>query len=287
MDSFSSFSQQTIRRFKNFDEAAGSILKFIGETLNINTLFIAKNDKSTNEIVKVVNKKETLVEEGATSPFEDTYCKLSVDYGKNALIIPDITQNEQSKPLAVTKNLGNGSFIGVPIYYEDGRNYGTICGLDTKTFDLSERHIRLFETMSSLLSYVLELDEANKQIEDLSAPLVPITEGVAILPIIGNIDMDRVERIIEQTLAKSQGLYLDNILIDLSGITKMNDEVVTYLMRIINLMDLVGIEPILTGIRPEIAMQAIRSRIDVKKFKVENNLESALSKIGFELHRKS
>ncbi|MGB8002516.1 MAG: STAS domain-containing protein [Anaerobacillus sp.] len=286
MNSWSDYSNHSIHRFKNFDEAAESILHSISEILDINTLFIAKNDKCTNEIIKVINKKDTLLTEGDNSPFEETFCKLSVDHGKNVLIIPDITQNELTRTLTVTEKLGSGSFVGIPIYYEDGRNYGTICGLDIEPFQLSERHNRLFETMSSLLSYVLELDEANKQIEDLSAPLVPITKGVAILPIIGNIDLNRVERIMELTLAKSQGLSLDHILIDLSGITQMNDEIVTYLLRIVNLMDLVGIHPILTGLRPDIAMQAIRSQVDINNFQVESNLESALSKIGFELYRK-
>ncbi|MDG5473125.1 GAF domain-containing protein [Jeotgalibacillus sp. ET6] len=286
MNSPSDYNRLALHRFKNFDEAAESILHTISELLDINTLFIAKNDSSTNEIVKVVNKNETLLNEGDSSPFKDTFCKLSVDHGKGVLLIPDITQNEQSKELNVTETFGRGSFVGVPIYYEDGRNYGTICGLDTNYFDLSERDKRLFQTMSSLLSYVLELDEATKQIEDLSAPLVPITKGVAILPIIGNIDLNRVERITELTLLKSQQLSLDTILIDLSGITRMNDEVVTYLMRIVDLLDLVGIIPILTGLRPETAMQAIRSHVDVNQFQIESTVESALNKIGFELHRK-
>ncbi|WP_349409965.1 STAS domain-containing protein [Pseudalkalibacillus sp. SCS-8] len=286
MNTLTDYSHQTIRTPKNFDEAAENILHSISELLDINTLFIAKNDKCTNEIIKVVNEKDTLLSVGDSLPFEETYCKVSVDHGKDVLIIPDITQSELTRHLAVTEKLGSGSFVGVPIYYEDGRNYGTICGLDTKPFQLSERHKRMFQTMSSLLSYVLELDEANKQIEDLSAPLVPITKGVAILPIIGSIDMNRAERIMELTLVKSQGLSLDHILIDLSGITHMNDEVVTYLMRIVNLMDLVGVHPIVTGIRPDIAMQAIRSQVDMDNFQVESNLESALSEIGFELHRK-
>ncbi|MGD7045859.1 GAF domain-containing protein [Jeotgalibacillus proteolyticus] len=285
MNSPSDYSRLALHRFKNFDEAAESILHTISELLDINTLFIAKNDTNTNEIVKVVNKNETLLSEGDTSPFNDTFCKLSVDHGNEVLLIPDITQNEQSKELNVTETFGRGSFVGVPIYYEDGRNYGTICGLDTHYFDLSERDKRLFQTMSSLLSYVLELDEATKQIEDLSAPLVPITKGVAILPIIGNIDLNRVERITELTLLKSQQLSLDTILIDLSGITRMNDEVVTYLMRIVDLLDLVGIIPILTGLRPETAMQAIRSHVDVNQFQIESTVESALIKIGFELRR--
>ncbi|WP_421377898.1 STAS domain-containing protein [Bacillus salacetis] len=272
-------------RFRNFDEAAESILRMISKLMDINTLFIAKNDKNTNEIVKVVNKEQELLKEGGTLPFDETYCKVSVDHGGRVLIIPDITTDEKTKSLSVTGNLGSGSFVGIPINYEDGRNYGTICGLDTNPFKISEEHIELFETMSSLLSYVLELDNANKQIETLSAPLVPITNGVAVLPIVGVINNERAEIIIELTLAKSQEMELQYLVVDLSGITHIDDEVVSSLLRIVNLMKLVGVEPILTGIRPEIAMQAVRSHVDLASITIESNLANALSYIGFSLQK--
>lgn len=273
------------QRYRNFDEAAESIIRMISKLMDINTLFIAKNDKSTNEIVKVINKDQELLKEGGTLPFEETYCKVSVDKGKQVLIIPDITSDDKTKSMNVTRDLGSGSFVGIPIYYEDGRNYGTICGLDTKPFKISEEQIELFETMSSLLSYVLELDNANKQIETLSAPLVPITSGVAVLPIVGVINMERAETIIELTLAKSQDMQLEYLVIDLSGITHIDDEIVSSLLRIVNLMKLVGVEPILTGIRPEIAVQAVRSHVDLVNIKIESNLANALSYIGLSLQK--
>ncbi len=79
--------------YKNFDEAADNILKMMSGLLDINTLFLAKNDRCTNKIMKVLNKKEILLEEGGALPFEQTFCKLSVDYGTKPLIIPDITQS--------------------------------------------------------------------------------------------------------------------------------------------------------------------------------------------------
>ena len=272
-------------RYRNFDEAADSILRMISKMLDINTLFIAKNDRCTNEIVKVINKDKELLKRGDTLPFEETFCKVSVDVGKKVLIIPDITNDNLTKSLNVTHNLGSGSFVGIPIYYEDGRNYGTICGLDTNPFKISEEQKELFETMSSLLSYVLELDNAHKQIETLSAPLVPITNGVAVLPIVGIINNERAETIIELTLAKSQDMQLEYLVIDLSGITHIDDEVVFSLLRIVNLMKLVGVEPILTGIRPEIAMQAVRSHVDLVNIKIESNLANALSYIGFSFQK--
>ncbi|WP_174731258.1 STAS domain-containing protein [Mesobacillus harenae] len=271
--------------FKNFDEAADSILKMMSKLLDINTLFIAKNDNVSNEVIKVLNKNETLLQAGETMPFEETFCKLSVDYGKKVLIIPDITKSELTKSLKVTDELGSGSFVGLPVFYEDGSNYGTICALDTKPFNFTEENIKLFETMSSLLSYVLELDEANKQIENLSAPLVPITKGVAILPIIGNVNELRVDSIIEQALVKSQDLSLEFLIIDLSGIAQINHVVSSSLLKIVNLLSLIGVTPILTGIRPDMALKAMETNIDLEKVNIQANLESALKNIGFSLRK--
>ncbi|TFE00487.1 STAS domain-containing protein [Jeotgalibacillus salarius] len=273
-------------KFKNFDEAADSILKMIAGILDINTLFIAKNDQKVNEIIKVVNKDETLLRAGEKLPFEDTYCKVSVDHGNEPIMISDITQHEKTKDLGVTQNLGSGSFIGIPIYFGDGKNYGTICGLDTEPFQLSEEHLELLETMSSLLSYVLELDGAQKQIDNLSVPIVPITKGVAVLPIIGSINVIRVERIIELTLSRSQELDLDHLVIDLSGIIEVDELMIGSLLKIVNLLKLLGVHAVLTGIRPETAMQANQSSVDFTKFDVETNLERALTKLGFHLEKK-
>lgn len=272
--------------FKNFDEAADSILKMIAGILDINTLFIAKNDRQVNEIVKVINKDEELLKTGEQIPFKDTYCKVSVDHGNELLLIPDITLDEKTKGLSVTQNLGSGSFVGIPIYFADGKNYGTICGLDTKPFNLSEEQLELLETMSSLLSYVLELDGAQKQIDNLSVPIVPITQGVAVLPIIGSINEIRVGRIIELTLNRSQELELDHLIIDLSGIIEVDDLVIGSLLKIVNLLNLLGVHAVLTGIRPETAMQANQSQVDITKFDVETNLERALMKLGFHLEKK-
>ncbi|WML48007.1 GAF domain-containing protein [Neobacillus sp. PS3-34] len=279
--------QNSLKTFKNFDDAAESILQMMSKIIDINTLFIAKNDKSTNQIVKVWNHGKKLLEEGDALPFEETFCKLSVDHGREILIIPDINKSDLTVSLNVTKGLGSGCFIGIPIYYGDGENYGTICGLDTKSFEFTEKHIELFETMSSLLTYVLELDNANKEIQSLSAPFVPITKGVAILPIIGIINELRAENIIFLALTKSQELSLEYLVIDLSGILKINNLVSASLLKIVNLLELIGVTPILTGLHPDLAIKAIQTNVNLQKVSIEANLERALNKIGFILEKRN
>ncbi|MFB8733254.1 hypothetical protein ACEQPO_02825 [Bacillus sp. SL00103] len=63
-------------------------------------------------------------------------------------MIPDISSDDRSKSLEVTKRLQGGSFIGVPIDFTDGTNYGTICGLDLRPQkEFTDEHVHMFETM--------------------------------------------------------------------------------------------------------------------------------------------
>ncbi|MDN4524587.1 GAF domain-containing protein [Fictibacillus fluitans] len=269
--------------FSDFEEAADSILSLMSKFISINTLFIARNDTFTNEMVKVHNRDYVLLNEGDQLPFRETYCNLSVENGRNALVIADISEDPLTKNLSVTRNLGNGSFIGIPIYYENGENYGTICGLDQESFSFTEEHIELFTTMASLMTYVLGLSRANKEINHLSAPIISITKGVAILPIIGEITESRAEAIIHLTLEKTQTLSLESLVIDLSAITQINEYVTNYLLTITKTLSLLGVYPIITGFRPDMARRSVDSAEELADITIKGSLEDALTHIGFSL----
>lgn len=267
--------------YTDFNEAAENVLKLMSHFISINTLFIARNDLNTNEIVKVLNRDDELLEEGSIMPFEETLCRLSVDKGNDILLIDDINQHEITRNMKVAKNLGGGSFIGIPIYYENGKNYGTICGLDNKQFEFDAKHVELFTTISSLLTYVLELEHAHDQIQSLSAPIVPITDGIAVLPIIGDVTEERYEIITRAALKSCEKMNLNYLVIDLSGILQINDTIGISIEKMVSMLRLVGTTPVLTGVRPDLALKIIQlTLVDFKDIIVESNLELALKRIG-------
>ncbi|WP_245796401.1 hypothetical protein [Domibacillus antri] len=118
------FNSLVSGHFHDFDEAAVRVLQMMAQFIDLNTLFIARNDGKTNRIIKVLNKKEELVTEGDELSFTESYCNLSVDHGQQILIIPDVNNSDLTRELAVTKKLGGGTFIAIPIYYENGEITG-------------------------------------------------------------------------------------------------------------------------------------------------------------------
>lgn len=269
--------------FKNFDDAADHILHLLSKQLKINTLFIAKNDGQTNEIVKALNAKEELVTAGSASPLGQTFCSLSINHGQEPLVIEDISRNDLSSKLDIAPRFGNGSFIGIPILYECGEVYGTICGIDQVPFEFKEEHQEAFATMSSLLTYVLELAKANEQIESLSSPLVPVTRGVAILPVIGEVTAGRAQTIINHVLEKCSEAELDYLIIDVSGVSQINSVVGEYLLKLVSVLKIIGITPVVTGIQPFMALKVPHFAQALKGVMIQANLEMALKELGFVL----
>ncbi|MBY6037637.1 STAS domain-containing protein [Fictibacillus nanhaiensis] len=203
--------------------------------------------------------------------------------GREPLVIPDLNKSELTKEMEVTKAFGGGSLIGAPIILKNGKHFGTLCGMDNVPFDFKEEHINLFKNMATLLTYVIDLDYSFQQVLHISTPIVPVFDGIAILPIIGEIDEIRGEHIIATTIQESHKRNLEHLIVDLSGITNIENEETFYLLNLVNTLKLLGITVIFSGMRPEIAKKAIHSNHNLEGVPFRSNLNQALSYIGVTL----
>lgn len=199
--------------------------------------------------------------------------------GREPLVINDLTKHELSKDLEVTAAFGGGCLIGVPLLSKNGERFGTLCGMDNKPFEFLTEHVQLFIEMAEILTYIIELDTAVAQVKTLSVPIVTIFSGIAVLPIIGNIDHDRAEMIIEETLIRSHQLSIQHLIIDLSGINYLDLTVTFFLQKLVGALRLVGIMVKLTGISPDLAVKAIQMNINYEEFTTFTTIEMALAAI--------
>lgn len=145
--------------FNQLDKVAEDIIVLLSETMDVNTIFLTSNDNESNFIVKAFNRKVDLIQEGEMTPFKDVLCKLVVENESEAVVITDLSSNPLTINHPVTLSLGNGCFMGVPIYHGNGEIYGTICALDTKPYEFTAYDVRLIKTLSSLLSQTIILED--------------------------------------------------------------------------------------------------------------------------------
>jgi anti-anti-sigma regulatory factor len=109
-------------------------------------------------------------------------------------------------------------------------------------------------------------------------PIIPITTTICILPLIGSVDTIRTNIIEEKILIEVGKLHIQTLIIDLSGIAEMENEVIDHLLKIIAGTSMMGCHTVITGLRAEVVRKMIRLGITFdKNTKTLGTLQQALN----------
>lgn len=170
------------------------------------------------------------------------------------------------------------------LYWEFLFNYYNHLHLDQNEFFQLERKVNfnldtfLKHFVSSFSEYKNKLIQSqNDVIDDLIVPIIPLTETMAILPIIGMVDTRRAKKIQENVLLKIYQQKFKHIIIDLSGVAYLDTAVLGHLFNIVNGIRIQGCKAVLTGIRPEITNTIVELGIDLnEKVETKGTLQQAI-----------
>ncbi|WP_066172292.1 STAS domain-containing protein [Bacillus marinisedimentorum] len=124
-----------------------------------------------------------------------------------------------------------------------------------------------------------QLKAQQEMIMELSAPVIKLTNDIGVLPIVGEIDTYRAQLVQQKTLNKAMEMGLEYMIMDLSGVPVIDTMVAQELFQVIQSLQLLGVEAIITGIRPEIAQTAVQLGIDFGRISTYAHLQQALSEI--------
>lgn len=115
-------------------------------------------------------------------------------------------------------------------------------------------------------------------LQELSAPLIPVMEGITVMPLIGTIDTDRAKLIMENLLEGTIKHNAEVVLIDITGVPVVDTMVAHHIIQAAEAVRLIGSTCILVGIRPEIAQTIVNIGIDLSKFTTKNSLKKGFTK---------
>ncbi|MDI2587518.1 STAS domain-containing protein [Psychrobacillus sp. NEAU-3TGS] len=140
--------------------------------------------------------------------------------------------------------------------------------------------VSLMETISAYEVYRDSLmEERQKEINELSAPIVPIQTGVAVLPLIGMIDSYRFQYVINHLVPLIPSRSIDHLIIDFSGILTIDSEVAEQIFILHSVLQLLGIHVLFSGIRPNLSMEVVRAGIDFSSFQTFGSVKQAIDSL--------
>lgn len=87
----------------------------------------------------------------------------------------------------------------------------------------------------------------------LSTPLIPISDELVVMPLIGLLDQGRVDQATQTLLEGVQRLRAAVAILDVTGVAVVDAAVADALVRAARAVGLLGARVVLTGIRPEVA----------------------------------
>ncbi|MCZ8539132.1 STAS domain-containing protein [Psychrobacillus sp. FSL K6-2365] len=131
--------------------------------------------------------------------------------------------------------------------------------------------------------YELSNNRLNAQqdlINELSIPIIPILDGVGVLPVIGEIDTTRARSLLEDVPYKCVEVGINKLFIDISSVTFMDTMVANEMFHLIDVLQLLGIKTSLSGIRPEVAQASIQLGVDFGNISTFSSLKQALLRTG-------
>jgi rsbT co-antagonist protein RsbR len=113
-------------------------------------------------------------------------------------------------------------------------------------------------------------------LQELPTPVLPLREGLLIVPVIGMIDARRARRLTEQLLGAIRGERARVVVIDITGVQAVDSQVANHLVQTIEAARLMGAQVILAGISPDIAQTMVRLGIDIARVVTVGDLQSAI-----------
>ncbi|MFP3663519.1 STAS domain-containing protein [Priestia sp. SIMBA_032] len=130
---------------------------------------------------------------------------------------------------------------------------------------------------SYLNDYKYNIKYAQYAIDELSVPIVRMTETVGILPLVGDLDTKRAQILIENALTKSSEYHLAWLIMDLSAVPIIDTMVADQLFKVIRGLELIGVNVVLSGIRSEIAQTMVDLGIKIDHVKTFASLHQAVA----------
>jgi len=114
-------------------------------------------------------------------------------------------------------------------------------------------------------------------LEELSTPMIPITDRIVVMPLVGAIDSRRAHRVMDSLLYGVANTRAETAIIDITGVSVVDTQVANALIRAAGAVQLLGARVMITGIRPEVAQTLVGLGVNLRGISAFGTLSSAIA----------
>jgi len=129
-----------------------------------------------------------------------------------------------------------------------------------------------------------ELREQAEVIRKMSTPLIPISDEIMVMPLVGAVDPARAEQILTSILSGIATNHPRVAIIDITALAAIDTDVANTILRAAAAARLLGVDVYLTGMRAEVARTLIDTGLDLSAIVTCSTLKTGIAISTKRLH---
>ncbi len=112
---------------------------------------------------------------------------------------------------------------------------------------------------------------------ELSTPLIPITDRILIMPLIGTMDTDRAQQAIDSLLEGASSRSAEFVILDITGLKRVDESVASMLLVAASSLRLLGTRTVITGVRSEVARTLVHINVPLQGIVTKATLQDGIA----------
>jgi anti-anti-sigma regulatory factor len=151
----------------------------------------------------------------------------------------------------------------------------------TKEREAAARLLASEQERSGLIEQLREQNEKLSlqaaELQVLSTPIIPLADDVLALPIVGEINPERAQRILESVLTSVTAKSAQFVILDITGVHTVDAYAAEALVRTASALKLLGATAILTGVQPNTARVLIELGADLSTLITRSTFQDGIA----------
>lgn len=151
--------------------------------------------------------------------------------------------------------------------------------IDDLTDELRQR-AKMQKELEDKLSKIQEqqktIMQQQEDLLELSSPVSKVWDNILILPVIGTLDSQRTQIMMENLLQKIVATGCTIAILDITGVPTVDTQVANHLLKTVTSARLLGAECIISGISPAIAQTIVHLGINLSAIRTKATLQDAM-----------
>jgi anti-anti-sigma regulatory factor/AmiR/NasT family two-component response regulator len=157
------------------------------------------------------------------------------------------------------------------------RLWGAVAAYTMETRPFTDQDVYFLQSVANLLSAAFERWRADEALKEVSTPILPVREGVLMVPLIGVVDLRRVRHVVDQLLAAVLSARARVVVLDVTGVEDMEVSVANELLRMTEAGRLQGAHVVVSGISARLARTFVRLKLDLaEQVRIVRDLEEGI-----------